>query len=144
VDRRNEAVVAAQGGELETLGRLRDAHVAALNTGDVDAWVACFAPDAVQMPPNHPANVGAQAIRGWSGAMLDAFRAEFSLSPEEVRPTGADWAFERGTYAIALTPRAGGDAIRDAGKYITLYQRQAGGAWLMARDIWNSNNPPPA
>jgi ketosteroid isomerase-like protein len=100
-------------------------------------------PHAVQMPPNYPANVGADAIRGWSGGMLAAFRAEFSLSPEEVQPAGTDWAFERGTYAITLTPRAGGDAIRDAGKYITLYQRQADGAWLMARDIWNSNNPLP-
>jgi uncharacterized protein (TIGR02246 family) len=135
--------VSVQASELESLDRLREAHVAALNAGDADAWGACFTPDAVQMPPNYPANVGADAIRGWSGGMLAAFRAEFSLSPEEVQPAGTDWAFERGTYAITLTPRAGGDAIRDAGKYITLYQQQADGAWLMARDIWNSNNPLP-
>ncbi len=29
------------------------------------------------------------------------------------------------------------------GKYITLYQKQANNAWLMARDIWNSNHPAP-
>jgi uncharacterized protein (TIGR02246 family) len=132
-----------QASELEALDRLREAHVAALNTGDADAWAACFTVDAVQMPPNYPANVGTEEIRGWSGGMLAVFRAEFSLSPEEVQLAGADWAFERGTYAITLTPRAGGDPIRDAGKYITLYQRQADGAWLMARDIWNSNNPLP-
>jgi uncharacterized protein (TIGR02246 family) len=136
--------VAVEAGELEALDRLREAHVAALNAGDADAWVACFAADAVQMPPNYSANVGAETIRGWSGGMLAAFHAEFSLSPEEVQPAGADWAFERGTYTITLTPRAGGDPIRDVGKYITLYQRQANGAWLMARDIWNSNNPLPA
>jgi uncharacterized protein (TIGR02246 family) len=132
-----------QASELEALDRLRDAHVAALNAGDLDAWVACFTPDAAQMPPNHPANIGTEAIGGWSGGMLAAFDAEFALSPEEVRPTGPDWAFERGTYSITLTPRAGGDPIRDVGKYITLYQRQGDSAWLMARDIWNSNNPPP-
>jgi ketosteroid isomerase-like protein len=75
--------------------------------------------------------------------MLAVFSAQFSLSPEEVQLAGTDWAFERGDYAITLTPKAGGDPIEDAGKYITLYQRQAGGRWLMARDIWNSNNPPP-
>jgi len=135
--------VATQAGELEALDRLREAHVAALNAGDADAWVECFSADAVQMPPNSPANVGAETIRGWSGGMLTVFRAEFSLSPEEVQVAGEDWAFERGTYAITLTPRAEGEPIQDAGKYITLYQRQANGTWLMARDIWNSNNPLP-
>jgi hypothetical protein len=94
------------------------------------------------MPPNHPANVGVEAISGWSGGFA-TFDAEFALSPEEVRPTGPDWAFERGSYSISLTPRAGGDPIRDAGKYITLYQRQGDSTWLMAHDIWNSNSPPP-
>jgi uncharacterized protein (TIGR02246 family) len=135
--------VAVQASELEGLDRLREAHVAALNAGDADAWVACFTADAVQMPPNHPSNVSAERIRDWSAGMLAAFQAEFSLTPEEVRPAGDEWAFERGTYTITLTPRAGGDALRDVGKYITLYQRQADGAWLMARDIWNSDNPLP-
>jgi ketosteroid isomerase-like protein len=68
--------VSVQASELKRLDRLREAHVAALNAGDADAWVACFTPDAVQMPPNYPANVGADAIRGWSGGMLAAFRAD--------------------------------------------------------------------
>ena len=132
-----------QTSELEGLDSLREAHVAALNAGDGDAWVACFTADAVQMPPNAPANVGAENIRGWSGGMLAVFGVEFALSPEEVQPAGPEWAFERGTYTITLTPKTGGDPIRDVGKYITLYQRQADGTWRMARDIWNSNNPPP-
>ena len=132
-----------QATELERLDRTREAHVAALNAGDLDAWVACFAADAVQMPPNSTPNVGAESIRAWSGGMLAAFGAEFSLAPDEVELTGADWAFERGTYTIVLAPKAGGDPIRDVGKYITIYRRQPDGAWVMARDIWNSNNPPP-
>jgi uncharacterized protein (TIGR02246 family) len=133
----------AETSELEGVDSLRDAHVAALNAGDADAWVACFTSDAVQMPPNYPANVGIEEIGGWSGGMLTAFGAEFALSAEEVQQAGAEWAFERGTYTITLTPRSGGDPIRDVGKYITIYQRQADGTWLMARDIWNSNNPLP-
>jgi ketosteroid isomerase-like protein len=53
-----------------------------------------------------------------------------------------NWAFERGTYTITLTPKASGEPLQDIGKYLTIYQRQPGGAWGMARDIWNSNNPP--
>jgi uncharacterized protein (TIGR02246 family) len=130
-------------GGLEALDQLREAHVASLNTGDVDAWVSCFATDAVQMPPNVPANVGRESIRTWARALLADFRADFSLAPEEVEKVGADCVYERGRYAITLTPRAGGAARQDAGKYLTLYRRLADGAWVMARDIWNSDSAPP-
>jgi uncharacterized protein (TIGR02246 family) len=133
----------ARASQLEDLDRTRDAHVAALNSNDADAWVACFTSDAVQMPPNDPPNLGTDDIRAWSSGMLAAFRAEFSLDIDEVEGAGDDWAFERGTYTIALTPKARGATIRDTGKYLTIYQRQADHSWLMARDIWNSNHPAP-
>jgi uncharacterized protein (TIGR02246 family) len=133
----------ARAAQLEDLDRTRDAHIAALNTNDPDAWVACFAPDAVQMPPNDPPNIGTDHIRAWSSGMLAAFRAEFSLDIDEVKLAGDDWAFECGTYTIALTPKAGGTPIRDTGKYLTIYHRQTDHSWLMARDIWNTNNPLP-
>jgi uncharacterized protein (TIGR02246 family) len=122
---------------------IREAHLAALNAGDADAWVACFATDAVQMPPNAPPNVGMERIRAWSGALLAAFRVEFSLDPDEVQLAGTDWAFESGGYSISLTPRNGGEPIQDDGKYITIYRWDADNAWRMTRDIWNSNNPLP-
>jgi uncharacterized protein (TIGR02246 family) len=105
--------------------------------------VSCFTPDGVQMPPNDAANIGIPNIRAWSTGMLTAFRAEFSLDVDEVELAGDDRAFERGGYTITLTPTAGGSPIGDSGKYITIYQRQVDGSWLIARDIWNSNHPLP-
>ena len=94
------------------------------------------------MPPNAHANVGRDAIRPWVGGFLTAFRAEFALSVDEVHTAG-EWAIERGAYTITLTPRSGGAPIDDSGKYITIYQAQRDGTWLMARDIWNSDRPLP-
>jgi uncharacterized protein (TIGR02246 family) len=128
--------------DLEAIHTVREAHVASLNAGDADTWVSLFSDDGVQMPPNAPANVGRDLIGPWSRAFLGVFRSAFALSVEEVRMAG-DWAFERGTYRITLTPKAGGEAIQDRGKYITIYQRQPGGAWRIARDIWNTDNPLP-
>ena len=71
---------------------------------------------------------------------LNPFRAAFALSVEELRVVG-DWAFERGGYTITLTPKVGGEAIQDVGKYITIYERRPDGSWLISRDIWNSDNP---
>jgi uncharacterized protein (TIGR02246 family) len=135
--------VTVEANEAQSIERTREAHVAALNSGDVEGWVAALADDGVQMPPNFPANVGRDNIRAWCAGFLGAFQVEFSLDVEEVQIAGSDWAFERGTYEIALTPNAGGEPMRDAGKYITVYQRQPDGSWGMARDIWNSNNPLP-
>ena len=129
--------------DLEAIDEVRVAHVAALNAGDAQAWVAQFTDDAVQMPPNAPENVGRSKIASWSRAFLDQFRVHFALAVDEVRVLG-EWAFERGSYSISLTSKAGGQPMQDIGKYLTIYQRKPGGAWRMARDIWNSNNPPPA
>jgi uncharacterized protein (TIGR02246 family) len=126
---------------VEALDQVREGHIAALNDGDVDAWVGAFTADGVQMPPNAPANLGRESIRAWSQAFLAPFRVEFALAVDEVQVTG-DWAFERGMYTITLTPKTGGEPMQDIGKYITIYERQPSGAWGMARDIWNSNNPP--
>ena len=127
--------------DVEALDRVREAHIAALNDGDVNAWVAAFTADGVQMPPNAPANLGRESIRTWSQGFLALFRAAFALVVDEVQVAG-NWAFERGAYTITLTPKAGGEPMQDIGKYITIYERQPSDAWGMARDTWNSNNPP--
>ena len=67
---------------------------------------------------------------------------QFALAVDEVRVLG-EWAFERGEYTISLNPSAGGPAMQDNGKYVTIYQRKPADTWRMARDIWNSSNPPP-
>ena len=128
--------------DLEAIDRVRETHVAALNAGDAEAWAAHFTDDGVQMPPNAPANVGRTMIGSWSRAFLDQFRLQFSLAVDEVRVLG-EWAFERGDYTISLNPKAGGPTMQDIGKYITIYQWKPGDTWRIARDIWNSSNPPP-
>ena len=128
----------ALAADVQDLDATRDAHVAALNAGDADGWVACFDADGVQMPPNEPANVGIASIRTWSRAFLGAFAVEFSIAPADVDVV-ADRAIERGAWQITLTPRAGGDPLHDAGKYVTTYRRSPGGPWAMMYDIWNSD-----
>ena len=122
------------------IDRLRQVHVSAVNAGDADAWASCFTDDGVQMPPHFENNVGKTAIREWGHGFLSLFACRFGLSVEEVR-VAADWAFERGHYRITLTPKAGGEAMDESGKYITVYERRSDGSWKIARDIWNSDQP---
>jgi uncharacterized protein (TIGR02246 family) len=129
--------------DIEAIDRVRTAYVAALNAGDVEGWVGVFAEDGVQMPPNAPANIGRLTIRPWVEKFLGTFRCNFALDVQEIVVIG-DWAFERGGYRIVLRAKAGREPIEDVGKYITIYQRQPGASWKMARDIWNSDRAMPA
>ncbi|SON54015.1 SnoaL-like domain protein [Hartmannibacter diazotrophicus] len=126
--------------QLRSIDKIRDDHVMALNSGDADAWVAQFADDGVQMPPNAPENVGKTQIGQWSAGFLSTFKVQFELDVDEVRVIG-DWAFERGDYVIGLNPVAGGPSMGERGKYITIYHYGDRNGWRIARDIWNSNNP---
>jgi ketosteroid isomerase-like protein len=81
--------------DISGIDRLRDVHIAAVNSGDADAWAACFTDDAVQMPPYFGANTWKAEIQGWSKGFLNLFACRFSLSVEEVQAAG-EWAFERG------------------------------------------------
>ena len=52
-----------------------------------------------------------------------------------------DWAFEQYAYTSTEIPRGGGLEVRDTGKGLIIYRRDADGTWRVARDAWNSNRP---
>lgn len=130
----DEAVAAA-------VEQIWDRYSSSLNSGDIDAWVALWTEDGVQMPPDSPPVVGKESIRQRNGAVLDQFSFEMSITNQEVEAAG-DWAYARGTYTATLTPRGGGEPVLIDGKYMTILQRQPDGSWKIHRDIFNSNVPP--
>jgi uncharacterized protein (TIGR02246 family) len=114
--------------------------VAAENAGDADALMTGIAVDAIWLPPNEPALTGKVAIRESMQNSFDQFDFEITTATAEVEVAG-DWAFARGTYEFTVTPKAGGEAQQETGKYIWILQRQADGFWKFARAIWNSDLP---
>ncbi len=130
--------------DVEAIHRAHEEYRAAVNAGDLEGGLALVTDDVVWMPPNEPALTGKEAIRRWEGGepLFERFIFEISFSPEEVVVFG-DWAFERGTYVLTLTPRAGGEPGQGSGKYLWIWQRQPDGSWKNARAMWNSDNPPP-
>lgn len=128
--------------DIEAINNFRDELVAAHNRNDAAGVADLFTADAVLMSPNQPAQVGKQAIESLYQGAFDQNTAELTLASDQTEVTG-DWAFDRGTYAVTLTPKAGGEAVQDNGKYLVLLQRQADGSWRLTHDISNSDNPPP-
>ncbi len=134
-----EATVEA---DLEAISNLREEYVAAYSAGNLERLMINFTVDAMLMPPNEPAAAGYEAIESGFQDAFEEFTAELTVSSDEVEVAG-QWAFERGTYTLTLTPKAEGEPIEDNGKYIDILQKQPDGSWKYARDIWNSDNPLP-
>jgi len=128
--------------DMEAIDALRGSFAAAMSAGDVDGMMFDYAEDAVQMPPNEPALRGTGAIRARHQAFLDQYEIVLENPAEEIFVTG-DWGLLRGSYVISLTPKADGESIQDAGKYLVTWRRQPDGSWRVAHEIWNSDNPLP-
>jgi uncharacterized protein (TIGR02246 family) len=117
---------------------------AAINAADIPGWLTVYADDAVVMWPNGPATRGKADTEAAARALLaGATISGAAFTTEGVTVFGND-ALETGTYVMTLTPKTGGSAINDKGKYMTHWKKQADGTWKIARDINNSDIPLPS
>ena len=114
------------------------------NAGDIDRWMAQWADDGVQMPPDDPARVGKEQIRAGMKPLFDHVNLDIVIhSIEDARVYG-DLGFTRCIYSLKATPKAGGETIdvMPEGKALTLYERQPDGSWKIVYDCFNSSTRP--
>jgi len=52
-------------------------------------------------------------------------------------------AYQRGTFTVDATPRAGGNTTKSSGNFLRIYRRQPNGEWRMTRDMFNSTPATP-
>lgn len=137
------AGTAPDQADIEAINKLREDYRTTVCDADVDAYVDLWTDDGIYMWPNVPVLAGKAAIRSHMEALYETKRFEqLTLTAEETVVTG-DWAFERGIVVLSIAPKAGGDVVSDANKYLMILRRQPDGAWKLARLCRNSNNPPP-
>ncbi len=110
--------------------------MAALGQGDAAAMAGLYTEDAQQMPPNGAIVSGRAAIQAGLQQLIDGGLG-LQLEATEVEGHG-DTAHEVGKYTMTLD----GKTV-DEGKYIVIW-KNVDGQWKLHRDIFNSNNPPPA
>jgi uncharacterized protein (TIGR02246 family) len=129
--------------DLEAIEQTFEELGKAARAADWTAMANCFSTDAVIMPSNEATIVGRDAFQAWNEAAYSGVTLEeFDAMTEEIEISG-DLAFARGTYRMTMKP-AEGKPIRDIGKFIEIWQRQADGSWKISHEIWNSDKPLPA
>ncbi len=116
-------------------------YVEAFNRGDAAALAAFYTEDATMLPPNSPAVRGKQAIEADYKHVFATGVRNLSLDTVEVSSDG-NLAYHVGTYSVDV-PSKDGTTMRDTGKEVDIYKRQADGSWKLHVETWNSDKPLP-
>jgi uncharacterized protein (TIGR02246 family) len=124
------------------INALRDAWTAAFNAEDVDTLLGLYTEDAMDMAPNQPTATGHAGLRDMFTAQFGMGQGTATVTSEELQLMG-DWAYDRGTFTLTMTPEGGGEPVQVANdRYLVILRQGADGAWKLARLI--SNSPTPA
>lgn len=111
-------------------------YLAAINNGDIESLSALTTEEHIMLMPNRPPLVGKQANDEANRRAFEMFEFDEEWHPLETEIAG-DWAWQRGTYKVEATPRAGGDSSTFKGTFLRIYRRQPNGSWRMIRDMFN-------
>ena len=128
--------------DLAAVNALRTNFQNAFNAGDVNMLMNGYSADPISMGNHQPTAAGRDAIIAANKAMFAAMTAHLEITADETKTMG-NWGFDRGHFKMTMTPKAGGPAMNDEGRYVVLLEKGADGAWKVTRDIDNSSMPMP-
>jgi uncharacterized protein (TIGR02246 family) len=126
--------IAAWSGEAD-IQSLFDRLMAADNRGDVEAVVACYAEDAVLLPPGGASVAGPASIRPRYEALFAANRLDVRMDVESIEVQGA-LAFSRGFTRGRTFPKDGSPQREILDRYLMVLRREPGGEWKIATLMW--------
>ncbi|MBZ5580219.1 MAG: DUF4440 domain-containing protein [Acidobacteriia bacterium] len=108
---------------------------------DLAGTVAFYADDAVLLPPNAQIATDRKSIReSWAGLLGPHTAVSWKVSQVEVAKSG-ELGYLYGTYSLSIQDPNGGPPIRDTGKLVEIWKKQADGKWQCIVDTYNSDLP---
>lgn len=112
---------------------------------DLPRVLAFYTPDALLMPAGLPTFRGREAIAAFFQGLPPAI-VELRFTTEDVEAAGdgdAACATETGRFELLAQGEGGAPVVADAGRYLVVWRRVQG-QWCLHRDMFNSDQPPPA
>ena len=108
---------------------------------DLDGTVAFYADDAVLLPPNARIAADRKSIReSWAGLLGPQTAVSWKVSKVEVAKSG-ELGYLYGTYLLSIQDPKSGSPVRDSGKLVEVWKKQADGKWKCIVDTYNSDLP---
>ncbi|MEX0735249.1 MAG: DUF4440 domain-containing protein [Steroidobacteraceae bacterium] len=115
-----------------------DAWLERYRANDAAGVAALYTEDAQLMPPDAVIVNGRAAIQEFIARTNPEGGAPIEIATVETLMFG-DHAYRQGSYRLGGT----GGGLPATGKFIELWKK-VGGQWLLHREIWNADAPPPA
>jgi len=134
------AKAADSGSVRKAIEEANAKFLAAMKGGDAKAAASNYSEDAIVMMPGEPAWKGRAAILNGLDGFLKAMTMKEGATHTEDVMVGGSMAVETGTFEWTLQPKSGA-AVKDKGKYLTVWRRQPDGTWKIVRDINNTDLP---
>jgi ketosteroid isomerase-like protein len=106
--------------------------------GNVDSMLSYWSDDAIVLPPDQPAVVGKEAIRGFVSGMLAIPGFSITWEPEQASISAdgdVGYLIERNT---ATYTDSTGTRVTQHGKAVTVWRKNAEGQWKCVVDTWNN------
>jgi len=133
--------VAPRESDVSLLRKAQEAAIEAFVSGNADHMVSAYSADASLMFPNSPILQGEDLRTAIRALAADPnFSIQFSTDRVEVAKSG-EIGYNRGTYTMTMSDLDTKKVLREKGKYVTIYSRQADGSWKMMEDINNADAP---
>lgn len=127
--------------DLAAIATFNERYLKAINDENIDALAALTTDGHILTPPGGRPLVGKARIIEVTGRSFAESDVREMWTPEETQ-VASDWAYQRGTYDLLMTPKTGGESRAIKGWFLRIYQRQPNGEWLMTRDMFNIDNSP--
>jgi ketosteroid isomerase-like protein len=124
--------------DLAAIAAFNVRYLKAINDGDFAALSKLTNADHVMIAPNSLPIVGKAANDQLNRRATEQVNIVETWTPVETEISG-DLAYQRGTYVVIATPKAGGNARTIKGSFLRIYKRQQSGEWWMTHDTFNSD-----
>ncbi len=106
-----------------------------------DVFAGNVVDDSYLLPPGAPMSKGRESIREAIAGLeaMDGFSITWAPSAAQVGGD-AQMGYTIGTYEMKMAPE--GSPITINGKYLTVWEKQTDGSWMVSADMFNANGPP--
>jgi ketosteroid isomerase-like protein len=107
---------------------------------DVDKIVSHYADEAAVEVPDLPISKDKDGTKNAIKQFVGDFSISFANDKIDVSK-GGDLAYVQGHYSMTMTDDKTKKKVTEKGKYVTIYKKQADGAWKAVQDINNRDAP---
>lgn len=128
--------------DLAAIAAFNAKYLKALNDEDIETLASLTTEDHILISSGRAPTVGKAANDAANARVFKQFDIVETWTPVETVVDG-NLAYQRGTFTVEATPRAGGNTTKTSGNFLRIYRRQPNGEWRMTRDMFNSTPATP-